>query len=79
MNIRKPAVAGQFYGGTETQCLAEINECLPVHDLKGELPDPIAAAIVPHAGWVFSGELAAMAFQAIRQVNKQVDTFVVFG
>ena len=79
MNIRKPAVAGQFYGGSETQCLAEIDECLPVHDLKAELPDPIAAAIVPHAGWVFSGELAAMAFQAIRQVNKQVDTFVVFG
>ncbi|MHC5094053.1 MAG: hypothetical protein ACYSO2_09175 [Planctomycetota bacterium] len=36
MNIRKPAVAGQFYGGTETQCLAEIDECLPVHDLKGD-------------------------------------------
>jgi AmmeMemoRadiSam system protein B len=79
MNIRKPAVAGQFYGGSETQCLAEIDECLPAHDLKAELPDPIVGAIVPHAGWVFSGELAAMAFQAIKQVNKEVDTFVVFG
>jgi AmmeMemoRadiSam system protein B len=79
MNVRKPAVAGQFYGGTETQCLAEIEECLPVHDLMAELPDPIVAAIVPHAGWVFSGELAAMAFKAIQQVNKEVDTFVIFG
>jgi AmmeMemoRadiSam system protein B len=79
MNIRKPAVAGQFYGGSETQCLAEIDECLPVHDLKAELPDPIVGAIVPHAGWVFSGELAATAFQAVKQVNKEVDTFVVFG
>ena len=79
MNIRKPAVAGQFYGGSETQCLAEIDECLPVQNLKAELPDPIAAAIVPHAGWVFSGELAARAFQAIKQVNKEVDTFVIFG
>ena len=79
MSIRKPAVAGQFYGGTQAECLAEIDECMPARDLKMELPDPIAAAIVPHAGWVFSGELAAMAFKAIKQVNKEVDTFVIFG
>jgi len=79
MNIRKPAVAGQFYGGTRAECLTEINEYLPVRDSTIELPSPITAAIVPHAGWVFSGELAAMAFKAIQQVNKEVDTFVIFG
>ena len=79
MNIRKPAVAGQFYGGTQVQCLAEIEECMPIRDLKVELPDPIVAAIVPHAGWLFSGELAATAFKAIRQVSKEVDTFFIFG
>lgn len=79
MNIRKPAVAGQFYGGTRDQCLAEIEECLPLRDLNMELPNPIVAAIVPHAGWVFSGELAATAFKAIQQVNQEVDTFVIFG
>ena len=79
MSIRKPAVAGQFYGGSQAECLAEIDKCLPIRDFKMELPDPIAAAIVPHAGWVFSGELAAMAFKAIQQVNKEVDTFVIFG
>jgi AmmeMemoRadiSam system protein B len=79
MNIRKPAVAGQFYGGTETECLSEITECLPPRDLQIELPDPIVAAVVPHAGWVFSGELAATAFKAIQQVNGDVDTFVIFG
>ena len=79
MSIRKPAVAGQFYGGSQAECLAEIDKCLPIRDFKMELPDPIAAAIVPHAGWVFSGELAAMAFKAIQQANKEVDTFVIFG
>lgn len=79
MSIRKPAVAGQFYGGTQAECLTEIDECLPGRDLNIELPDPIVAAIVPHAGWVFSGELAASAFKAIRQVNGDVDTFVIFG
>ena len=79
MSILKPAVAGQFYGGSQAECLAEIDKCLPIRDFKMELPDPIAAAIVPHAGWVFSGELAVMAFKAIQQVNKEVDTFVIFG
>jgi hypothetical protein len=79
MNVRKPAVAGQFYGGTEAECRVEIEECLPLRDLKMELPNPIVAAVVPHAGWVFSGALAATAFKAIHQVNGDVDTFVIFG
>ncbi len=79
MNIRKPAVAGQFYGGTRAECLAEIEECLPAEPVGGELPSPIVAAVVPHAGWVFSGNLAAAAFKAIQQTNADVDTFVIFG
>ena len=79
MNVRKPAVAGQFYGASQAECLTEIEECLPVGAIPGELPAPIVAAIVPHAGWVFSGELAGRAFQAIRQANGDVDTFVIFG
>ncbi len=79
MMIRKPAVAGQFYGATAAECLEEIKDCLPTQPIPGELPAPIVAAIVPHAGWVFSGDLAALAFEAIRQTNPKVDTFVVFG
>lgn len=79
MSIRKPAVAGQFYGGSRSECLAEIDEYLPARDLTIQLPDPIVAAIVPHAGWVFSGELAAAAFKAIQQTNQEVDSFVIFG
>jgi hypothetical protein len=72
-------VAGQFYPDTRKDCLAEIADCLPKGPIKAELPAYITAGIVPHAGWVFSGELAAMVFQAIKQVNHQVDTFVFFG
>ena len=79
MNVRKPAVAGQFYGGTKAECLAEIEECLPLQAINKELPDPIVAAVVPHAGWVFSGDLAATTFKAIQQANGDVDTFVIFG
>ena len=77
--VRKPAVAGQFYGGTQAECLEEIAECLPKDEIRADLPDPIVAGIVPHAGWIFSGNLAAAVFSAIRQVNGEVDTFVIFG
>lgn len=79
MSIRKPAVAGQFYGGTRQECFDEIAECLPKGIIKNELPEKIISGIVPHAGWLFSGNLAAMVFAAVRQVNKTVDTFVLFG
>jgi len=77
--IRKPAVAGQFYSASRSGCLSEIEECLPKTSFSVELPKPIVAGIVPHAGWVFSGDLAAMVFQAVQQVNGSVDTFVLFG
>lgn len=78
MNVRKAAVAGQFYGGTKAECLEEIEECMP-KTIQLDLPNTIVGAIVPHAGWVFSGQLAAMAFKAIQQANGDVDTFVLFG
>ncbi|MCK5172892.1 MAG: AmmeMemoRadiSam system protein B, partial [Planctomycetes bacterium] len=79
MGVRKPAVAGQFYGGSKEQCLSEVEECLAEGKIEVELPESIAAGIVPHAGWVFSGALAGMVFSAIKHVNGVVDTFVIFG
>ena len=79
MTIRKPAVAGQFYGATKAECIDEIKECLPKLPLAMELPETIVGAIVPHAGWVFSGDLAGLAFSAIGQANEEVDTFILFG
>ena len=79
MAARKAAVAGQFYGGTRDQCLSEVKECLLEGKIEVALPEKIAAAIVPHAGWVFSGALAAMAFSAIKQAGGDVDSFVIFG
>lgn len=79
MGARKPAVAGQFYGGSYDQCLHEVRECLQGWSITAQLPSQIVAGIVPHAGWVFSGNLAGMVFSAIKQVNGAVDTFVIFG
>lgn len=79
MQTRNPVVAGQFYAGKRESCLAELAECLAERPVKQPLPDTIVAGIVPHAGWVFSGSLAAMVFSAVKQQNEAVDTFVIFG
>lgn len=79
MAARKPVVAGQFYPASENQCRSEIAECLTNRPISCKLPEKIVAGIVPHAGWTFSGDLAAMVFSAIEKANKAVDTFVIFG
>lgn len=79
MQTRKSIVAGQFYPGQHDTCIDEINNCLDAAALTERLPEKIVAGIVPHAGWTFSGTLAAMIFQAIRQQHEKVHSFVIFG
>jgi len=79
MQVRKPAVAGQFYSETRDRCLRELQECLAARTIDIPLPDEIVAAIVPHAGWLFSGDVAGLAFSAIQKAHEKVDTFVIFG
>jgi AmmeMemoRadiSam system protein B len=79
MQTRKPVVAGQFYPGQHDSCVGEINECLEARTPGESLPETIVAGIVPHAGWTFSGSLAAVVFSAIKQQHEKVHTFVVFG
>jgi len=41
--------------------------------------EKVIGGIVPHAGWVFSGEVAAEVFQTIYETRDRIDTFVIFG
>ncbi len=79
MQTRKPIVAGQFYPAQRDACVDEIKECLEAGTPSESLPEKIVAGIVPHAGWVFSGSLAAMVFSAIKQQHDEIHTFVIFG
>jgi AmmeMemoRadiSam system protein B len=79
MQTRKPIVAGQFYPAQHDLCIAEIGECLEEGALDQALPETIVGGIVPHAGWKFSGHLAALVFLSIQQQHEKVNTFVIFG
>jgi AmmeMemoRadiSam system protein B len=79
MQTRKPVVAGQFYPGQHDSCVAEIHEFIEEFSPPAFLPETIVAGIVPHAGWTFSGALATMVFEAVKERHERVNTFVIFG
>ncbi len=69
-NVRKPAVAGQFYPSDPRKLKEELDElfasALP-KKYKG-----VRALISPHAGYVFSGGVAASAFNQTEGIYKRV-------
>lgn len=79
MQIRKPMVAGQFYPRERETCLVEIRACLPAEAPQEGLPEPLVGGLVPHAGWTFSGAVAALVFCALQRRRGTVGTFVIFG
>jgi AmmeMemoRadiSam system protein B len=75
--IRWPTVAGQFYPGNRMGCTRMIEQCLPVEP-SSDLPDGLVAGLVPHAGWTFSGAVAAKVFAAIHAQGSP-ETFVLLS
>ncbi|MCH9022616.1 MAG: AmmeMemoRadiSam system protein B [Planctomycetes bacterium] len=78
MVARAPAVAGRFYDAAPQDCLGHLKRLIPSASDLPDLPSAVLAGVVPHAGWVFSGSLAAKVFAAIAQSNS-VDTFILTG
>ena len=78
--VRKPVAAGQYYPDDAEQLSTMINAFLAQAEKVGAegqaRPEPIAI-IVPHAGYVFSGQVAAYAFKQIEGVDYQA--IVVVG
>ena len=75
--IRRPTVAGQFYPGDRASCIRMIEQCLPTEPSPG-LPEEIVAGLVPHAGWVFSGAVAARVFAAV-SAQRAPETFILLS
>lgn len=79
-NVRPMAVAGLFYPGRQDQLNSMLDEFLARASTMppGDLPlhqHPPKAVIVPHAGYVYSGQAAADAYQFLQpwaQVYKRV-------
>jgi AmmeMemoRadiSam system radical SAM enzyme/AmmeMemoRadiSam system protein B/AmmeMemoRadiSam system protein A len=65
--VRQPAVAGRFYPGT----VAEVDQMLAEMIPAQRQPESWAGVMVPHAGWIYSGKLAARVLSRVK-IPKQV-------
>lgn len=73
---RRPAVAGSFYPGSSRQLAADVDRYLADAEKK-ELQGELVALIAPHAGYVYSGHVAAYAYKQLQ--GKSIDTVVLIG
>jgi AmmeMemoRadiSam system protein B len=74
--IRRPVVAGTFYPGSASKLRSEIERFLSNSE-KVPVDGKIVALIVPHAGYVYSGQIAAHAYKQIEGMH--FDTVVMIG
>lgn len=59
-DVRLPAEAGRFYPAGEREARRELQRCFDEAGRQVEGPDrAVRGLVVPHAGWVFSGVVAA--------------------
>ena len=74
---RPPAVAGQFYDADPHRLRAEVGRLLAAAGPDGG--DRPKALIAPHAGYVYSGQVAATAFATLNRSASTVERVVLIG
>ena len=73
---RPAAVAGQFYAG-DPRTLADVDHLLALR-CRREAPAP-KMLVVPHAGYVYSGPVAAQAYALLAPWREQIRRVVLLG
>jgi MEMO1 family protein len=64
-NVRQPAVAGGFYPA-DPKALAAMIDDMIAHASPPPFGDPILGVVAPHAGYQFSGPVAAYAYATLK-------------
>lgn len=73
-HVRKAAVAGGFYPGSKQELENFVDNLLKQADAP-EIKGKIQGIMVPHAGYIYSGPVAASAFKTIQ--GKDFDTVIL--
>ncbi|HEX5338873.1 MAG TPA: AmmeMemoRadiSam system protein B [Gallionella sp.] len=74
--IRPPAVAGLFYPADPRQLAHDVQQLLASAIPQDFIPK---ALIVPHAGYIYSGPIAATAYATLRPVAARIRRVVLLG
>ena len=78
---RKPAVAGSFYPSDPKRLKRMIGQLLSSAETESTPIKRVVSCVAPHAGYIYSGAVAAHAYNAIKLMRdlKEIDTFMVIG
>jgi AmmeMemoRadiSam system protein B len=76
--VRRPAVAGSFYPASPAELARHIDAMLDAVRAEPEAPRPLAL-VVPHAGTIYSGPVAASAYARLRPHAGSIRHVVAFG
>jgi len=74
--IRQPAVSGLFYPADEATLRDMVEDFLAATTPEGEVPKAI---IVPHAGYIYSGPIAASVYARLAAVRSRIRRVVLLG
>ncbi len=75
---RPPAVAGMFYPGSAAALARDVRDLL-ASGQPPALPAPPKALIVPHAGYIYSGPIAATAYTVLSPQRTVIRRVVLLG
>ena len=76
---RPPAVGGLFYPGSALELAAEVRTLLAAVPARAATPGLLKALIVPHAGYRYSGPVAASAYALLRRQRDTIRRVVLLG
>jgi AmmeMemoRadiSam system protein B len=78
-DVRPAAVAGTFYPGNAAELAAAVRGCLAGTAAQVAPAASPKALIVPHAGYVYSGPIAAGAYARLACVRSRIRRVVILG
>jgi MEMO1 family protein len=76
-HVRPPAVAGTFYPGDPRRLTAAVDGYLSA--VAPRSPEQLFALVVPHAGYVYSGPIAASAYALLKALPEKPERIALFG
>lgn len=80
MKVRKAIVAGQFYPREKEELIALIEQIKAKEADKIDLSlaeNEIIGAVLPHAGYIYSGYEVIHYFEILKQSKQPIDTFII--
>jgi AmmeMemoRadiSam system protein B len=77
-SIREPAVAGYFYPADPGELSAMVDTLIDAAPVVNA-PTSAHAYIVPHAGYIYSGGVAASAYASIKRSGRPLGRVIIIG